>query len=207
MYVQSYLTPVLRGYQKFSFKVSPLHQRIVRYGFNNAYYDMRLPQFLWEFPLYKLIREDDPYYWIYRGIFESKPDTFYNARWENQKPYLSVNINNRFNGRIFLLTSHETFSAGAYFAGIFKTNNLGTIVGRETGGRAYMLSDPRPIFLPHSNLMYLIPVAKFIVADDDPDRGIIPDTLVDLTPENYSKYNDQDIEKVIGLIKEEEAKK
>ena len=86
VYVLSHLTPTLRGYKEFSFKVSPLHQQIIQYGFKSAYYGMRLPQFFWGFPLYKLVRQHDPYYWIGRGILESDPGTFYEARWQNSKP-------------------------------------------------------------------------------------------------------------------------
>ena len=205
VYVLSHLTPNLKGYKEFSFKVSPLHQQIMQYSFESAYYDMRLPQFLWGFPLYKLVEQDDPYYWIGRGVLESRTGTFYDAKWENTKSYLADEASGRFHGKIFLLTSHETFSAGAYLAGLFRGNNLGTIVGRESGGRVYMESDMRPVFLPHSNLMYLIPVAKFVVCDGDPDQGVIPDITVELTPEDYISGQDRDVEQVIDSIKDDMA--
>lgn len=199
VYVLSHLTPALRGFKEFSFKVSPLHQQIVRYAFESAYYDMKLPRFLWGFPLYKLVQRNDPYYWIGRGILESDPGAFYHAKWEDYKSYLADS--GRFHGKAFLLVSHETFSAGTYFAGLFGANNLGPIVGRETGGRVYMESDMRPVLLPNSNLMYMIPVARFVVCDGNPDRGIIPDIAVDLTSEDYVSHRDKDVEQVIDLIR------
>jgi hypothetical protein len=199
--VLSHVTSALTGYKKFSFKVSPLHQQIVQYSLESAYYDMRLPQFLWGLPLYKLAEQDDPYYWIFRGIRESEPGTFYEAKWEDSKPYLATTTSNRFQGKVFLLTSNETFSAGAYLAGLFRENHLGTIVGRETGGRVYMESDARPVFLPNSNLMYLIPVANFIVCNNSPDRGVIPDITIDLTAEDFINHEDKDMKQVINLIK------
>jgi hypothetical protein len=95
----------------------------------------------------------------------------------------------------------KTFSAGVLFTGLFQSNHLGTIVGSETGGRVYMLSDPRPVFFPHSNLAYLLPVAKLIVGDGDPDRGVMPDVSVEFTTEDYTNYRDKDMEQVIDLIK------
>jgi C-terminal processing protease CtpA/Prc len=205
-YVLSHLISApLNGPDEFSFKVSQLNKQVVQYGVQSAYYDTGIPQFLWGLPLYKLIQQDDPYYWIYRGILESNIGTFYYAKWENEKPFLANEADDRFQGKVFLLTSHETFSAGVVFSGLFKSNNLGTIVGRETGGRVYMESDMRPVFLPNSNLMYLIPVARLIVNNDNPDRGVMPDIIVDLVPEDYVNHRDKDIEQVIELIKAHSA--
>ncbi len=206
-YVLSYLINfTLQGLKEFSFKVSSIHQDIIQYMIQNTYYEMKIPKFLWRIPFYKFVEQDDPYYWIGRGILESKPCTLYYAKNENNKSYLADELFERFHGKVFLLTSHETFSAGVVFTGLFKSNNLGTIVGSETGGRVYMSSDMRPVFLPNSNFMYLIPVAKLIVSDENPDRGVIPDFNVDLTTEDYINYRDKDIEKVIELIKADIAK-
>ncbi len=200
-YVLSYLTSApLKGYKEFSFRVSPLHQQIVQYSFESAYYDMRLPQFLWSLPLYKFVEQDDPYYWIGRGILESKPGTMYYSNFEDSKSFFADENSGRFHGKVFLLTSHETFSAGVVFSELFRRNNLGVIVGRETGGRVYMESDQRPVVFPRSNLPFLIPVAKLIVGDDDPDRGVIPDITIDLTVEDYINHRDKDMEQVIDLI-------
>ncbi len=201
-YVLSHLTPApLKGYREFSFKVSPLHQRIVQYFFQESYCEMGLPQFLWGLPLYKMAEQDDPYYWIGRGILESEPGTDYRAERDHLKPFLAAATSDRFRGKVFLLISHETFSAGVLFAGLFKSNKLGTIVGRETGGRVYMESDMRPVFLPYSNLMYLVPVAKLIVSDDCPDRGVMPDITVELTAHDFINQRDKDMEQVVDLIK------
>jgi hypothetical protein len=203
-YVLSHLTPApLKGYREFSFKVSPLHQRIVQYFLKENYYEMGLPQFLWGLPLYKMAEQDDPYYWIGRGILESGPGINYHAEWDHLKPFLADETSTRFQGKVFLLISHETFSAGVLFAGLFKSNNLGTIVGRETGGRIYMESDMRPVFLPCSKLMYLVPVAKLIVSDDCPDRGVMPDIAVELTASDYLNHTDKDMERVMDLIHSE----
>jgi hypothetical protein len=200
-YVLSHLTSApLKGYKEFSFKVSPLHQEIVRYSFQNAYYENNLPQFLWGLPIYRWMEQNDPYYWIGRGILESKPGDMYYAKFEDSKSFFADATSPRFHGKVFLLTSSETFSAGVVFTGLFRTNHLGAIVGRETGGRVFMLSDERPVLLSHSNLPYLVPVAKLIVGDDNPDRGVLPDYSVELTAEDYIQGRDMDMEKVALLI-------
>lgn len=205
VYVVSHLTPALKGYEEFSFKASPFQKQIIQYGFQSVYYDMNLPRFLWGLPLYRWVEQDDPYYWIGRGVLEAEPGTFYYAQWKDSKSYLLDETSDRFQGDVFLLTSHETFSAAVYLAGLFRDNDLGTIVGRETGGRVYMMSDMYPVFLPNSNLMYLMPAARFIVSSDNPDRGVIPDIVTDLVPEDYVGHRDRDIEKVIELIEKDLA--
>jgi hypothetical protein len=200
VYALSYLADNLKGYEEFTFKASPLHQEIIDYAFRYTYYDMSLPQFLWGLPLYKLVEQDDPYYWIGRGVYEAEPNTFYDAQWEDSRSYLADGTVPRYQGQVFLLTSHETFSAGAYLAGLFRGNDLGTIVGQETGGRVYMESDMRPVFLPNSNLMYLVPVARFTTCKDDPDRGVIPDVIVGVAPGDYINFHDSDMEYVVDLI-------
>jgi C-terminal processing protease CtpA/Prc len=124
----------------------------------------------------------------------------YYSNFEDSKSFFADENSGRFHGKVFLLTSHETFSAGVVFSELFRRNNLGVIVGRETGGRVYMESDQRPVVFPRSNLPFLIPVAKLIVGDDDPDRGVIPDITIDLTVEDYINHRDKDMEQVIDLI-------
>jgi hypothetical protein len=200
VYLLSHLTLSLKGPKQESFKVSPLHRQIIQYGFQSAYYDMNIPQFLWGLPLYKFVEQDDPYYWIARGVLETEPGAFYDTQWEHSKSYLIDETSDRFQGKVYLLISHETNSAGVYMAGLFRDSDLGTIVGQETGGRVYMSSDMMPVFLPNSNLIYMVPVSKFIVSNDNPDQGIVPDVTVGFTPEDYVNHRDKDIERVIELI-------
>lgn len=205
-YVLSHLTAEpLQGYEEFSFIVSPANQQIIRYGFEDAYYEMGIPRFLWGLPLYKLVEQDDPMYWIGRGILESEPGTFYHARWEDTSSYWAGDTADRFQGQVFLITSGETFSAGGVFAALFEHNDLGTIVGRETGGRVYLMSDYVPVVLPNSRLTYLVPTAKFIVSDENPDRGVMPDIPVALTAEDYANDVDRDMERVVELIEADMA--
>lgn len=200
IYLLSYLTTSLKNDGEFSFRVSPLNKRIVRYAIDSSYYDMHLPKFLWRLPLYKLVPRDDPYYWIGRGILESPVGSVYTARWARERAYMANPDAPRFHGKVYLLIGSETFSAGTYMAGLFKSNHLGTIVGRETGGRVSMLSDMRPVILPHTGLVYMVPVAKLIVNRDDPDRGVVPDVMENLTPDDYMKGRDPDMDAVRSLI-------
>lgn len=189
-----------RRYSQFTFKASPTYKKLVRYYFQLGYYRRKIPWFLWGLPLYKFKEQEDAYYWINRGILESEPGAFVDSKtimYEIKEEF------DRFKGKVYLLISHRTFSAGVVFAAAFKSSGMGIVVGRETGGRVDFLSDSRWVEFPNSKLLINMPVAKLVLEGDNPDRGVLPDVHVEFTPEDYIKQRDKDIEKVKELIREE----
>jgi len=164
------------------------------------YHRRKIPRFLWWLPLYKVLKQDDSYYWINRGVLESESGSFYDT---GKRIHKTDDKFDRFKGKVFLLTSHATFSAGVVFAAAFKNSHMGVVVGRETGGRLDFLSDSRTVEFPHSRLQIMMPVAKLVLEGDYPDRGVIPDVRVEFTPEDYINQRDRDIERVKELIRVE----
>lgn len=110
-------------------------------------------------------------------------------------------VENKFRGKVFLLISERTFSAGAVTAAIFKYNKMGTIIGQETSGRVQLCSDPVTIELPYSKLKASVPVAIYILPGDNPDRGVIPDIEVKYSVEDFRDGTDREIEKVKELVR------
>lgn len=141
---------------------------------------------------------DELYGKIYRGILDAELSTYFEIEKRFHEP---KKTEERFGGMVFLLTSHETFSAGVVFAAAFQYNKMGTIVGRETGGRVDFLSDPKDVELLNSKLRAKIPVAVIVLPGLNPGRGIIPDITVACTLEDYVDQVDVDIETVKELIK------
>jgi hypothetical protein len=86
----------------------------------------------------------------------------------------------KFGGQAILLISHFTDSAGVVTAAIFKHAGMGTVVGQETAGRVKFCSDPVHLELPRTGLTVSIPVAIYALPGGSPDRGVIPDIVVDL---------------------------
>ena len=86
----------------------------------------------------------------------------------------------RYKGSVFLLTSHNTYSAAADCSWAFKYFKMGTIVGEETGGLAVSFSDMITPTLPNSGLLYGISHKKSYEygATDDNIHGTIPDYSV-----------------------------
>ena len=87
----------------------------------------------------------------------------------------------RYNGNVYLLTSHSTFSSAASFSWAFKYFKMGTIVGEETGGMALGFIDMIPQKLPNSGLRYGISHKKFYFygATDENTHGTLPDYEVE----------------------------
>lgn len=88
----------------------------------------------------------------------------------------------RFHGKVYLLNSNLTFSAGADFASLFSYYKMGTIVGEETGGMTISSGDNLAIELPNTGLSLWLPYKLFINSGADkhaPIHGVLPDIQVD----------------------------
>lgn len=83
----------------------------------------------------------------------------------------------RFNGRVWMLISHATFSAGVDCAIEFKKSHIGKIIGQETGGMNACYIDCLDYRLPHSSLDCNISYKHSIYAggDEGHPHGVLPD--------------------------------
>lgn len=85
-----------------------------------------------------------------------------------------------FNGKVYLLTSHWTFSSAGSFAWAFKQFGMGTVIGEETGGMNVCFGDILFYKLPVSGLYCSISYKKFwqYGADEKDIHGTLPDYTV-----------------------------
>jgi len=89
------------------------------------------------------------------------------------------------NGTLVVLVNGLTGSAASEFAGIVKDNQLGLIVGKETGGRASFYGGSVPLILPNSGLIcYLSTERVTRPGGFDDGRGVLPDFELDVTLED-----------------------
>ena len=86
----------------------------------------------------------------------------------------------RYNGDIYLLISHYTFSSAASFSWAFKYFNMGTVIGQESGGLAVCFGDIITQKLPNTGLYYGASHKKFYQygATEENDHGTLPDYTV-----------------------------
>lgn len=86
-----------------------------------------------------------------------------------------------YDGKIFVLTSHGTFSAAALFATLFSDNNLAKIIGEIPGNSPTCFSEhtPESYTTPNSKLEFYTSCMKFYRPDDSksPDK-LVPDIQV-----------------------------
>lgn len=83
----------------------------------------------------------------------------------------------RFNGNVFVLQSHHSFSSAASFSWAFQYFGMGETIGEETGGLAVCFGDIVRQRLPYSGFSFTVSHKKFYHygASDNNIHGTIPD--------------------------------
>ena len=102
----------------------------------------------------------------------------------------------RFAGKVYLLTSHTTFSSASSFAWAFKEFGCGVVIGEETGGMSVHYGDMVNYIMPNSKLSCSISHKRFwqYGADEGSIHGVIPDVEV---------TQDEALDAAIKLIKKD----
>lgn len=98
----------------------------------------------------------------------------------------------RFQGKVYLLTSRRTFSSAMNLAQAFKHYKLGEIVGEETGGYLVSFGDLISVNLPVTNWIVTISTKKFYtVGSKETDlQGVVPDIRMNaVNALDYAKEN------------------
>lgn len=86
----------------------------------------------------------------------------------------------RFNGNVYLLISHRTFSSASSFSWAFRQFGMGTVIGEESGGMNVSFGDNIYYRMPISNLQCTISFKRFWLygADEHDIHGTMPDVAV-----------------------------
>jgi len=143
---------------------------------------------------------DDPWY------FELEPDRTtedgyycFTENFENQKLKSKGKV---FNGEIFLLTSGANSSLSYYTAARFKLQNVGTIIGQETGGNLNDINGGQILFLrlPHTQIEVDFPVMGGFTLETQKDSGVTPDVITSYTVEDIVTHRDVEMDVVNALI-------
>lgn len=145
--------------------------------------------------------------WVYWSIMQfltkKKRDGYYHFGYF-ERHYFSPRKKNHFDGKVYILTGGNSFSATTLFAGALKGQSNVTIIGEETGGAAYgnsawMIPD---VTLPHTRVRFRLPKFKLVVnkAQQKDGRGVQPDVLSVPTADAIRKGLDYKVEKVKEII-------
>ncbi len=109
---------------------------------------------------------------------------------------------NRFKGRVYILTDGASFSTTGHLVSLIKHHGLGTFVGEESGGGAVVTDGGKNITLKHTRLRVYCATSVFMAAAEGltEGRGVIPDHVVDFSLQDYMDGNDPQLQKVVELI-------
>ena len=105
---------------------------------------------------------------------------------------------NLYKGKIYVLTSSNTFSSANWFAVIFKYNKIGTIIGEPTGNAPSHYGYPVSFTLPNSKLLASISKNDWLSPYlDDSKNALDPNIYIPLTRNNVVSGNDPCIDWII----------
>ena len=105
----------------------------------------------------------------------------------------------KFKGETFLLTSHYTFSSANALANSFKSYNLGTIIGEETGGVLTAYGDIIRFQLPNTKIDGYCSHKVFIHANS---KNLMQGVLPDIPIHQSIDARDMTVDDVMHLIDE-----
>ncbi|SFR52140.1 C-terminal processing protease CtpA/Prc, contains a PDZ domain [Robiginitalea myxolifaciens] len=107
-----------------------------------------------------------------------------------------------YEGNTYLLTSPANTSLAFYTALRFKTQNLGVMIGGETGGNLNDINGGQIIFLtlPHSQIEIDSPVMGGFSREPQPNTGVMPDIVVPIKKEDLQQGRDVVLEQALALI-------
>jgi hypothetical protein len=136
----------------------------------------------------KSIRWFKPIYLVneYSSIFYgASPNEMIEVNYEMINP---LPLKERFIGNVYLITDHNTFSAGSIFAEMFKFYNMGKVIGQPTGNlysfNGFALAN---FTLPNSNLTYQISsVYNLANNKEEGMKSVEPDELISLEEESVN---------------------
>lgn len=121
-----------------------------------------------------------------------------------ERHYFSPKSNNHFNGKTYILTGGNSFSATTLFVHAVIDEKNVTVVGEETGGGAYgntawLIPDVK---LPETKIEFRLPLFRLVMDKNQPKtgKGIQPEVESKPTVEAIKKNQDYKLDKAIELI-------
>jgi len=124
-----------------------------------------------------------------------------------ERHYFKPKKKNHYDGKVYIITGGNSFSATTLFASALITQENVTIVGEETGGGAYgnsawLIPDAT---LPQTGVRYRLPLFRLVIDKNTlkNGRGVQPEVPALPTVEAVKYNSDYKLEKVMQLIKED----
>lgn len=133
-------------------------------------------------------------------------DGFYHFRYF-EKHYFKPKKTNHYDGKVYILTGGNSFSATTLFASALMQQDNVTIVGEETGGGSYgntawLIPD---VVLPHTKVRFRLPLFRLVIDKNSPKtgKGVQPEVVSAPTIEAIRRGVDFKLETAMELIKKD----
>jgi Peptidase family S41 len=152
---------------------------------------------------------------FFNGLFitfftSRKKDGFYHFGYF-ERHYFKPKKKNHFEGKTYILTGGNSFSATTLFAStVIKQDNV-TVVGEETGGGAYgnsawLIPD---VTLPETGVRFRLPLFRLVIDKNYPKtgKGVQPEVPSFPTTEAIRRNADYKLEKAMEMIKQDKEQK
>jgi hypothetical protein len=127
-----------------------------------------------------------------------------------EKHYFKPKKKNHFNGKTYILTGGNSFSATTLFVSAVKNQDNVTVVGEETGGGAYgntawLIPD---VTLPETGVRFRLPLFRLVINKNIPKngKGVQPEVESKPTSGAIRRGADFKVEKALELIKKDKEK-
>jgi C-terminal processing protease CtpA/Prc len=145
---------------------------------------------------------DNPWYYNLNPKNPEPQDGYYIFK-ENFSSQPSGNTKKIYKGKSYLLISSANTSLAFYTAYRFKNQNIGNVIGRETGGNLNDINGGQIIFLtlPNSGIEIDFPVMGGFSITNQPNTGVQPDIMVEYNTDDIINQSDLELKKTLELIK------
>ncbi len=127
-----------------------------------------------------------------------------------ERHYFKPKHSNHYNGKVYILTGGNSFSATTLFvSAVIKQENI-TVIGEETGGGAYgnsawVIPDAT---LPETGVRFRLPLFRLVIDKNTPKigRGVQPEILSLPTIDDVKRGADYKLDKAMELIKKDKSR-
>lgn len=112
----------------------------------------------------------------------------------------------RFNGDVYMIANQNSFSSATMLAATFKCYDMGTLVGKETGGVQIFFDEPIVMTMPNTGLRFLASYQyRWCACGKSTDQGILPDHETTWNLKDKINGLDTEMELIKELIKNKQA--
>ena len=136
-------------------------------------------------------------------LTKKRPDGYYHFGFF-ERHYFKPKKGNHYDGKIYILTGGNSFSATTLFvSSVIKQDNV-TVIGEETGGGAYgnsawLIPD---VTLPETGVRFRLPLFRMVINKDYPKtgKGVQPEVESKPTVDAIRRNADFKLDKAMDLI-------